>query len=94
MNLFSFYKGANGVVVVFDIGSRSSFEALRRWMSEIQSNCDEIPRILGKKAKFYHQKLLKFQLETKLTDQEALRKLKRKISRQNTACNTSKLPQR
>jgi len=42
----SFYKGANGVVVVFDIGSRSSFEALRRWMSEIQSNCDEIPRIL------------------------------------------------
>ena len=44
---FRFYKGANGVVVVFDIGSRSSFEALRRWMSEIQENCDEIPRILG-----------------------------------------------
>ncbi|CAG5113300.1 Oidioi.mRNA.OKI2018_I69.chr2.g7415.t1.cds [Oikopleura dioica] len=42
----SFYNGANGVVVVFDLSNRTSFEAIRRWMSEIRENCDEIPRIL------------------------------------------------
>ena len=36
----------------------------------------------------------KFKLETKLTDQEAFLKLRRKKLLQNTACNTSKLPQK
>ena len=48
LNFCRFYNGANGVVVVFDLSNRTSFEAIRRWMSEIRENCDEIPRILGK----------------------------------------------
>ena len=47
-----YYKNANGVLFIFDITDRSSFEALNGWMEELHSNVPEgIPMvILGNKA--------------------------------------------
>ena len=47
-----YYKGSYGVLVVYDIASRESFENLDKWYEEVYSNCEEvIPAILiGNKA--------------------------------------------
>ena len=36
----SFYRGSTGVVVVYDISSRKSFQNLDRWVKEITNNKD------------------------------------------------------
>lgn len=32
----SYYKGANGILVVFDVTDRDSFNNLKYWLSEIE----------------------------------------------------------
>ena len=34
----SYYKGANGILVVYDITNRKSFENLNSWLIEIEKN--------------------------------------------------------
>ena len=34
----SYYKGANGILVVYDITNRKSFESLNSWLIEIEKN--------------------------------------------------------
>lgn len=37
----SFYKQCQGVLLVFDVGSRETFESLNTWIENIQSNVEE-----------------------------------------------------
>eukprot|EP00727_Mastigamoeba_balamuthi_P013552 m51a1_g882 putative ras small gtpases ric1 (235) ;mRNA; f:887226-888146 len=37
----TFYKGAHGVMIVYDRSNRESFETVKNWMSEIQRYCQE-----------------------------------------------------
>ncbi|MHA1303602.1 MAG: Rab family GTPase [Candidatus Heimdallarchaeaceae archaeon] len=42
-----YYRGSYGVLVVFDITNRESFEHLDKWFTEVYGNCDDvIPAIL------------------------------------------------
>ena len=44
---FSFIKKANGIILLYDIGNKNSFEALDSWMESIKDNADKkIPIIL------------------------------------------------
>merc|ERR1712226_551988 len=36
----TYYRGTHGVIVVYDVTDRDSFENVRRWMTEIDNNCD------------------------------------------------------
>lgn len=36
----TYYRGTHGVIVVYDVTDRDSFENVRRWMAEIDNNCD------------------------------------------------------
>eukprot|EP00831_Metopus_contortus_P012711 TRINITY_DN15113_c0_g1_i2.p1 TRINITY_DN15113_c0_g1~~TRINITY_DN15113_c0_g1_i2.p1 ORF type:complete len:183 (+),score=19.95 TRINITY_DN15113_c0_g1_i2:112-660(+) len=47
----SFYKLSQGVMLVFDVGSKSSFENVHRWMKNIQKHADSaiIKYLLGNK---------------------------------------------
>ena len=42
----SYYRGAHGVIVVYDITSRISFESLDYWMEQIKQNATENVPIL------------------------------------------------
>uniref|UniRef100_A0AC35TJI3 Ras-related protein Rab-35 n=1 Tax=Rhabditophanes sp. KR3021 TaxID=114890 RepID=A0AC35TJI3_9BILA len=47
----TYYRGTHGVVVVYDVSSGESFSNVKRWLLEIDNNCDSVEKILvGNKA--------------------------------------------
>lgn len=42
----TYYRGTHGVIVVYDVTNGESFVNVKRWLSEIEQNCDNIDRIL------------------------------------------------
>ena len=45
--LCSYYRGTHGVIVVYDVSSGESFANVKRWLHEIDQNCDVVNKILG-----------------------------------------------
>ncbi len=44
---FRYYRGTHGVIVVYDVTSAESFVNVKRWLHEINQNCDDVCQILG-----------------------------------------------
>jgi len=42
----TYYRGTHGVIVVYDVCSGDSFANVKRWLHEINQNCDEVARVL------------------------------------------------
>jgi len=42
----TYYRGTHGVIVVYDVCSGDTFANVRRWIHEIDNNCDNVARIL------------------------------------------------
>lgn len=42
-----YYRGTHGVIVVYDVTSGDSFANVKRWLHEIEQNCEVVNRILG-----------------------------------------------
>lgn len=42
----TYYRGTHGVIVVYDVQSAESFVNVKRWLHEIEQNCDTVNRIL------------------------------------------------
>jgi len=43
----TYYRGTHGVIVVYDVTNGDSFANVRRWLEEIQNNCDVVKKVLG-----------------------------------------------
>ncbi|ESN96611.1 hypothetical protein HELRODRAFT_185092 [Helobdella robusta] len=52
----TYYRGTHGVIVVYDITNRESFLNIKKWLYEIDQNCDYVPKILvGNKIDSCHE---------------------------------------
>ena len=41
-----YYRGTHGVIVVYDVTNGESFANVKRWIHEIEHNCEVVNRIL------------------------------------------------
>lgn len=53
MSVFSYYRGTHGVIVVYDVTKGETFANVKRWLHEIEQNCDLVNRILGENQLTY-----------------------------------------
>lgn len=66
----TYYRGTHGVVVVYDVTSGESFANVKRWLHEIDTNCDVVNRILvGNKDDDPDRKVVLTQDAQKFADQ-------------------------
>lgn len=42
----TYYRGTHGVIIVFDLTSAESFLNIKRWLYEIDQNCDSVSKII------------------------------------------------
>jgi Ras-related protein Rab-35 len=41
-----YYRGTHGVIVVYDVTNGDTFKSIKRWLQEIDHNCENVGRIL------------------------------------------------
>lgn len=51
--MYRYYRGTHGVIVVYDVTNAESFSNVKRWLHEIDSNCEGVQKILGNYSYFY-----------------------------------------
>lgn len=44
---FRYYRGTHGVIIVYDVTNGESFANVKRWLQEIEHNCDVVNKVLG-----------------------------------------------
>uniref|UniRef100_A0A0R3RJ33 Ras-related protein Rab-11A n=1 Tax=Elaeophora elaphi TaxID=1147741 RepID=A0A0R3RJ33_9BILA len=50
-NAKCYYRGTHGVIVVYEVTSGDSFSNVKRWLHEIDTNCENVQKVLvGNKA--------------------------------------------
>jgi Ras-related protein Rab-18 len=59
----SYYRGAHGVILVYDISNRASFHAMDRWFEEAQSNAmpGAIMYLVGSKMDKVSSRVVKYE---------------------------------
>ncbi|XP_014662424.1 PREDICTED: ras-related protein Rab-35-like [Priapulus caudatus] len=66
----TYYRGTHGVVVVYDVCSGDSFANVKRWLHEIDQNCDNVCRVLvGNKCDDPHNKVVLTEDANRFADQ-------------------------
>uniref|UniRef100_A0A1L8DV28 Putative rab subfamily protein of small gtpase n=1 Tax=Nyssomyia neivai TaxID=330878 RepID=A0A1L8DV28_9DIPT len=55
----TYYRGTHGVIIVYDVTNGDSFANVKRWLQEIEQNCDVVNKVLvGNKNDFPERKLV------------------------------------
>jgi len=70
----TYYRGTHGVIVVYDVTSGESFANVKRWLHEIDANCDVVNRILvGNKNDDPERKVVLTEDARRFADQMGIR---------------------
>jgi len=70
----TYYRGTHGVIVVYDVTNGESFGNVKRWLHEIEQNCDVVDRILvGNKNDSPDRKVVLTEDAQRFSDQMRIR---------------------
>lgn len=66
----TYYRGTHGVIVVYDITNGESFANVKRWLHEIEQNCDVVNKVLvGNKYDCPDRKVVLYEDAKRFADQ-------------------------
>ncbi|KAJ1427842.1 rab-type small G protein, partial [Ochromonadaceae sp. CCMP2298] len=67
----SFFRGAHGILLVYDVTDKSSFRSVRDWMKQIKENCDDdvLVVLVGNKCDLDSERLVPFEEGRKLAEE-------------------------
>lgn len=66
----TYYRGTHGVIIVYDVTSVDSFNNVKRWLYEIDQNCDSVSCVLvGNKDDIVTKKVIQTAEAKRLADQ-------------------------
>lgn len=67
----SYYRGAHGIIVVYDVTDQTSFNNVKQWLQEIDRYaCDMVNKLLvGNKCDLVSQKVVDFHTAKEFADQ-------------------------
>jgi len=70
----SYYRGANGALLVYDISRRETFNHLKSWLAEVQehSNKEMIIMLIGNKNDLEHKRAVSFEEGKKFAEENNL----------------------
>ncbi|KAH7825708.1 Rab1c [Monocercomonoides exilis] len=65
-----YYRGANGIIIVYDVTNRDSFNSIQSWLNEIETfGCEKVSRlIVGNKSDLNSKRVIPFTLGKQLAD--------------------------
>ncbi|KAH7828237.1 Rab1b [Monocercomonoides exilis] len=65
-----YYQGANGIIIVYDVTNRDSFNSIQMWLREIEnSRCERVSRLLvGNKTDLASRRVIPYNLGKQLAD--------------------------
>jgi len=67
----SYYRGAHGLIIVFDVTNKNSFDNIKKWLDDVERNASQhIVRLLvGNKCDLEHKRQVDFHTAKALADQ-------------------------
>ena len=72
-----YYKGANGVLLIFDITKRDTFEKLEFWLDDLKENSDNLDNLfiylIGNKNDLLERRKVTFEEANKFAEEKNLR---------------------
>ncbi|XP_076048132.1 RAS oncogene family member Rab35 [Oratosquilla oratoria] len=69
----TYYRGTHGVIVVYDVTNGESFANVKRWLHEIDQNCEVVNRILvGNKNDCPDRKVVLYEDAKRFADQMSI----------------------
>ena len=64
------YRGTHGVIFVYDVTNADTFKSIKKWLHEIDQNCDRVSRVLvGNKDDNYEKKVVPLEEAQQFADQ-------------------------
>ena len=65
-----YYRGTHGVIFVYDVTDADTFKSIRKWLNEIDQNCDRVSRVLvGNKVDDREKKVVPLEEAQQFADQ-------------------------
>ena len=64
------YRGTHGVIFVYDVTNADTFKSIKKWLHEIDQNCDRVSRVLvGNKDDNHEKKVVPLEEAQQFADQ-------------------------
>ncbi|KAI6656428.1 hypothetical protein LOD99_1224 [Oopsacas minuta] len=69
----TYYRGTHGVIIVYDVTNADSFNNVKRWITEIENNCDYVDKVLvGNKDDTPDKKVVTLTEAQRLADSQSM----------------------
>jgi len=66
----SYYRGAHGLIIVFDVTNKASFDNIQKWLDDVERNASQqiVKLLVGNKSDLEHKRAVEFHTAKALAD--------------------------